>query len=152
MTSTSSVLNLCLTAVSPISILTPELYISAPSQAIIAPLSMQNLRSGTYISAPRACAISATISLRRPFWATPPPRRTSSLPMWAIALSVTSVSMANAVSWTESAMSSSGTPFLWRATAAVISPENETSMPLTEYGSGWYSLPSLASFSNTGPA
>ena len=55
---------------------------------------MQNLLSGQYISAPRASAISLTISLRRMFWATPPPRRTSSFPMWAIALSVTSVSMA----------------------------------------------------------
>ena len=55
--------------------------------------------------------------------------------MWAMARSVTSVSIANAVSWTESAMSSRGTPFLRRATAAVIMPENATSMPLTEYGS-----------------
>lgn len=132
MTSTSSVLNLCLTAVSETSILTPELYISAPSHAIIAPLSMQNLRSGTYISAPLAWAISATISLRRLFCATPPPRSTSSLPMCAMALSVTSVSIANAVSWTESAMSSSGTPLFCSATAAVIRPENETSIPLTE--------------------
>lgn len=93
-TSTSSVLNLCLTAVSDTSILTPDEYISLPSHAIMAPLSMQNLRSGTYISAPLSWAISATISLRRMFWATPPPRRTSSLPMWAMARSVTSVSMA----------------------------------------------------------
>ncbi len=135
MTSTSSVRNLCLTVVSEMSMRTPELCISAPSQAIIAPLSMQYLRSGTYISAPRAWAMSATMSLRRLFWATPPPRRTSSFPMCAMALSVTSVSIANAVSWTESAMSSSGTPFLWSATAAVISPENATSMPFTEYGS-----------------
>ena len=112
MTSTSSVLNLCLTSVSAISILTPDPYISLPSQAIMAPLSMQNLRSGTNISAPLSAAISAAISLRRRFWATPPPRRTSSLPVWAIALSVTSVSMAKAVSWTDKAMSSSGTPSL----------------------------------------
>ena len=98
MTSTSSVLNLCLTEVSDTSILTPELYISYPSHAIMAPLSIQNLLSGTYISAPRSWAISETISLRRIFCATPPPRRISSLPMWAIARSVTSVSMANAVS------------------------------------------------------
>lgn len=83
-----------MTSVSAISILTPDLNISEPSHAIIAPLSMQNLLSGQYISAPRASAISLTISLRRMFWATPPPRRTSSFPMWAIALSVTSVSMA----------------------------------------------------------
>lgn len=132
MTSTSSVLNLCLTAVSGMDILTPELYISAPSHAIMAPLSMQNLRSGTYISAPRAWAMSATMSLRRLFWATPPPSRTSSLPMWAMALSVTSVSMANAVSCTDSAMSSRGTPLRLSATAAVIRPENATSIPLTE--------------------
>ena len=93
-TSTSSVLNLCITAVSETSILTPEEYISLPSQAIMAPLSMQNLRSGTNISAPLSWAMSATISLRRMFWATPPPRRTSSLPMWAMARSVTSVSIA----------------------------------------------------------
>lgn len=112
MTSTSSVLNLWFTAVSDISIALPDLIISLPSHAIMAPLSMQNLRSGTNISAPRSRAISATISLRRMFWATPPPSRTWSFPMWAIALSVTSVSMANAVSCTDSAMSSSGTPFL----------------------------------------
>lgn len=87
--------------VSGIDILTPDPYISAPSQAIIAPLSLQYCLSGTYISAPRARAMSSTISLRRPFWATPPPRRTSFLPMCAMARSVTSVSMAKAVSWTE---------------------------------------------------
>lgn len=121
--------------VSGISILTPELYISAPSHAIMAPLSLQYCLSGTNISAPLARAMSSTMSRRRPFWATPPPRRTSFFPMWAMARSVTSVSIANAVSWTESAMSSRGTPFLRRATAAVIMPENATSMPLTEYGS-----------------
>ncbi len=31
-------------------------------------------------------------------------------------------------------------------------PEKDTSMPFTEYGSSWNSLPSLASLSNTGPA
>ena len=46
---------------------TPDSYISLPSQAIIAPLSMQNLLSGTYICAPRASAISCTISRRRMF-------------------------------------------------------------------------------------
>ena len=112
MTRTSSVLNLCITAVSATSILVPDECISLPSHAIIAPLSMHSLRSGTNISAPLAWAISATISLRRMFWATPPPRRTSSFPMCAMALSVTSVSIANAVSWTDRAMSSSGTPFL----------------------------------------
>ncbi len=117
------------------SIFTPDMCISAPSHAIIAPLSMQNLRSGTYISAPRAWAMSATMSLRRLFWATPPPKRTSSFPMCAIARSVTSVSMAKAVSWTERAMSSSGTPFFFRASAAVMRPEKDTSIPLTEYGS-----------------
>ncbi len=132
MTGTSSVLNLCLTSVSAMSILTPDECISLPSQAIIAPLSMQNLRSGTNISAPLSSAISWTISLRRAFWATPPPRRTWSFPVWAIALSVTSVSIAKAVSWTERAMSSSGTPSLWSASAAVIRPENATSIPLTE--------------------
>lgn len=98
-------------------------------------MSLQYCLSGTYISAPRACAMSSTMSLRRPFWATPPPRRTSFFPIWAMARSVTSVSMANAVSWTENAMSSSGTPFLLRATAAVIMPEKATSIPFTEYGS-----------------
>lgn len=115
-------------------------------------MSLQNCGSGTNISAPRAWAMSSTMSLRRPFWATPPPRRTSLFPMCAMARSVTSVSIANAVSWTESAMSSSGTPFLWSATAAVIIPENATSMPLTEYGSSWYVVPSRASLSKTGPA
>ncbi len=152
MTSTSSVLNLWRTTVSGTVILTPEECISYPSHAIMAPLSLQNCLSGTNISAPRAWAMSSTMSLRRPFCATPPPRRTSLFPMWAMARSVTSVSIANAVSWTESAMSSSGTPFLWSATAAVIMPEKATSMPLTEYGSSWYSLPSFASFSNIGPA
>ena len=55
--------------------------------------------------------------------------------MWAMARSVTSVSMAKAVSWTDNAMSSSGTPFFWSAKAAVMRPENDTSIPFTEYGS-----------------
>ena len=72
-----------------------------PSQAIIAPLSRQYSPSGTNILAPLSDAISLTISLSLEFCATPPPSRTSSLPIWAIALSVTSVSMAKAVSCTE---------------------------------------------------
>ena len=95
-----------------IDILTPDPCISAPSHAIIAPLSLQYWASGTYISAPRAWAMSSTMSLRRPFWATPPPRSTSVFPMCAMARSVTSVSIAKAVSWTENATSSSGTPLL----------------------------------------
>ena len=152
MTGTSSVLNLCLTSVSAMSILTPDECISLPSQAIIAPLSMQNLRSGTNISAPLSAAISATISLRRRFWATPPPRRTSSLTVWAIALSVTSASMAKQVSWIENAMSSRRCPFFFSAKAAVIIPENEMSMPFTEYGNSRSLSPSFASFSMVGPA
>ena len=135
-----------------ISILTPDECISEPSHAIIAPLSLQYWRSGTNISAPLACAISSTMSRRRPFWATPPPRRTSFLPMCAMARSVTSVSIANAVSCTENAMSSRGTPLRFSAKAALIMPENAMSMPLTEYGSSWYSRPCVASLSNSGPA
>lgn len=100
-TGTSSVRYLCLTTVSSILILTPEPCMRFPSQAIMAPLSRQKLLSGTCIVAPLSRAISATMSLRRPFCATPPPSSTWSFPMWAIALSVTSVSIANAVSWTE---------------------------------------------------
>jgi hypothetical protein len=83
------------------SILTPEPYISEPSHAIIAPLSRQNCLSGTNERPPLSRAMVSTMPLRREFWATPPPRRTSSLPMWAMALSVTSVIMAKAVSCTE---------------------------------------------------
>lgn len=132
MTSTSSVRNLCSTAVSAISILTPDSYIMFPSQAIMAPLSMQKRLSGTYILAPRSLAMSSIMPRRRMFCATPPPSRTSSLPTCAIARSVTSASIAKQVSCTEYAMSSRRQPFLRCASAAVMMPENDTSMPLTE--------------------
>ncbi len=76
--------------------------------------------------------MSSTMSRSLEFCATPPPSRTSSFPTCAMARSVTSVSIANAVSCTEYARSSREAPFLRRAVAAVTMPENATSIPLTE--------------------
>src|SRR6266487_2421409 len=125
--------------------------ISHPVHAIIAPLSMHRSPGGTNIFAPRSEAIWPTISCSRRLRATPPPRRTSSLPTWAIARSVTSVSIAKATSWIENARSATDAPCLRRARAAVSIPLNATSMPLTLYGSARSFDPSRASFSRIGP-
>ena len=97
-TSTSSVRNLWSIPVSFISILTPPWCITRPVQAIIAPLSEQRSGGGTKQVAFLPSAISHVMSKSLRFLATPPPSNTSSFPRWAIALSVTSTSIAKLVS------------------------------------------------------
>ena len=45
---------------------------------------------------------------------------------------MTSASIANAVSWSENETSTMDSPFARQARAAVMSPENDMSMPFTE--------------------
>src|SRR2546422_8053942 len=68
-----------------------------------------------------------------------------------MARSVTSVSIAKAISWIENARSSIDAPCLRNARAAVSRPLNATSIPFTRYGRGTSVVPSRASFSRIGP-
>ena len=114
----------------------------------------------TYLSSvantfpPRSSAIMPIISCNRTLQPTPPTISTSLLPMWAIARSVISTSMANMVSCGEKHMSSAlslvgSSSSFWRCCLASCStndsiPENETSMPFTVYGRSASLLPRLA--------
>src|SRR5213593_2263923 len=150
-TGTSSVRYRWSTRVSASFIRTPPRCICSPVHAIIAPLSMHRSPGGTNMTAPRSEAIRATIACNRPLRATPPPSRTSWLSKWAIARSVTSVSIANATSWIENAMSSIVAPCFRSTRAAVSIPLNATSIPFTLYGRDRSVFPSRASFSRIGP-
>mmetsp|Transcript_4759 Transcript_4759/g.12406 ORF Transcript_4759/g.12406 Transcript_4759/m.12406 type:complete len:283 (+) Transcript_4759:266-1114(+) len=145
----------------------------------MAPLSIQNLSSVAWQNAPRSAHIASAIACRRLLHPTPPTRSSESAPVWLIARSAVSTSIAKQVSCrvrqTSASVYSSSSDALaslarhasgggngalrsyvrfarvLRLSALVSRPEKETSMPLTAYGKSKSLFPERAQFSTCRP-
>mmetsp|Transcript_1447 Transcript_1447/g.4341 ORF Transcript_1447/g.4341 Transcript_1447/m.4341 type:complete len:313 (+) Transcript_1447:556-1494(+) len=151
-TSTSSVRYLCVHVSSFHSARCPCLYWSRPVQAIMAPLSIQKRSSVQNARPPRWETIANIMSCNRTLHPTPPTTSTSFWLQCAIALSVISTNIAKMVSCIEKHRSATVTSPLLNFSFATVStndssPENETSMPFTTYGSSTSFVPFFASCS-----
>mmetsp|Transcript_31284 Transcript_31284/g.101869 ORF Transcript_31284/g.101869 Transcript_31284/m.101869 type:complete len:223 (+) Transcript_31284:364-1032(+) len=136
LTNTSSVRNRCVHDASSSGVVYPLRKAHTPACAIMAPLSMQYLKSMPHMRAPRALHIPSIICCRRSLHPTPPTMSTSLLPVCASARSVISTSIAKMVSCSEKHRSAAvASPDSIDVFARVLmnerSPEKETSMPLT---------------------
>ena len=140
-------------------VIRPASNSSHPNLAIIVPLSIQYIFGGAYDVDSLSQHINSHIFLSLLLHATPPPNNNSVFPVCASALSATSTQAENTCSCRLQHTASNGLPFSTNLSAAVRTPENARSIPLTAYGNsrpsivefGCLSMYCLASFSITGP-
>lgn len=109
----------------------PAFSSNQPKRAIIVPLSMQYILAGTWLEPSRSSAMMEAMSRRRWLHATPPPRRSSDFPAWAMARSATSMQAAKACSWRDQHTAPKWAPRSTIVLAAVKRPEKAMSIPRT---------------------